>query len=59
MWGQHVQAQPLTASEETWAPRLQESHVPGGNVPCEVVKTDDPLQETAIPVTALFKNKVL
>ena len=54
-----MQAQSLTASEETWAPRLQESHVPGGNVPCEVVKTDDPLQETAIPVTALFKNKVL
>lgn len=28
------------------------------NTPCEVVKMDDPLRDTAIPVTALSENKV-
>lgn len=29
------------------------------DIPCEVVKTEDPLQDTAIPVTALLRSKVL
>lgn len=29
------------------------------DIPCEVVKTEDPLQDTAIPVTALLKSKVV
>ena len=28
------------------------------NTPCEVVKMDEPLRDTAIPVTALSEDKV-
>lgn len=59
-WRQHTPEQCLAESQETQMLHdYRSTPFQEGNIPCEVVKTEDPLPETAIPVTALFKTKVL